>query len=120
MKVFLILLGFFVLTGCTSLHTYSNFNETAQKQSVNGNILRKGDEIKVVTLDGSEHFFEIQELSDTQIIGESKSINILDVKYIEVKRENVLKTLGLVGGVLGVVILANALRNNNSRIFDIR
>ncbi|MFT4788487.1 MAG: hypothetical protein ACI95X_001300 [Paraglaciecola sp.] len=63
-----------------------------------GEIIKPGDNIKIVTADGSHHEFRVTALTSTQVTGEEQTFEISDIIAVENRKVSWGKTALLVGG----------------------
>lgn len=98
MNKFIALLVVLVCCGCTSLKPVEMSPETLQQQISSGELVKPGDNVRVVTTDGKRHDFDIIAIGDGLIVGESVSLAISDIVAVETRNLSVGKTALLAGG----------------------
>lgn len=104
MKRFTVLGLIICLIGCTTLQPVSGDSAALQQRIASGELLKRGDEVNILTKDGKTHFFAVKSVSATTIEGQNQSIAIDQVARIQKRKVNVGETALAVG--LGAVVVA--------------
>jgi hypothetical protein len=104
MKRFTVLGLIICLIGCTTLQPVSGNPASLQQRISSGELLKRGDNVDILTKDGRTHIFSVKSVSASTISGQSESIWIDQVALIRKRKLNVGETALAVG--LGVVVVA--------------
>jgi hypothetical protein len=67
--------------------------------------IKLGDEVRLTTRDGKALQFTLREATDKQLVGENERVNLSDITDIERREFSTGKTVGLIGGIIGVVLI---------------
>ena len=102
-------LAMFQLSGCTSLRSVEMTPSQLQQKIRAGDVIKQGDAVKLVTLDGRRHEFTVSELTATTISSESESIVIDDIIALETREFSGGKTALLVGSMITIYTVLAAL-----------
>lgn len=97
--VCLVLVFFF--SGCTTYQQLALGNLGALQDQ-----LQPGDDVKVMRNDGSSLTFGIDSVTDEGISGDGTSVAWSDMQQIELRQFSAGKTVGLVGGLAAVGLIA--------------
>ena len=98
-------------TGCTTFKPMA-----AANTEVIPSRIKPGDEVRLTTRDGRVREFIIKEVTDKQLVGENESVvDLSDITDIERREFSTGKTVGLVGGIIGVVLLIVIIAASNSK-----
>lgn len=99
-KLIILLLISFVISGCTSL------NEVKLDSIPTSSYL--GENVKITTITDEIFEFKVENATELTLSGEGKSVNVNDIKKMEVKEFSAVKSITLSGGLymLGAVIIA--------------
>jgi hypothetical protein len=92
------------LIGCTTLQPVSGNPATLQQRIGSGELLKRGDDVDILTKDGRTHVFSVKSVSAGTIDGQHESISIDQIALIQKRKLNVGETALAVG--LGVVVVA--------------
>ncbi|NMD50887.1 hypothetical protein HG547_04480 [Shewanella sp. DNRA4] len=92
----------FAVSGCSSL------NEAKLDTKSPSNYI--GENVKVTTISDKTFEFKVEGATELAMYGEGKTINIADIKKIEVEEFSPLKSFSLAGGLymLGAIVLTIA------------
>jgi hypothetical protein len=106
-KLFLLVLVF-MCQACMTLTPIELSPDTLHQRLAAGELIKPGDDVKIVTLDGRHHEFTVTEINQMQIRGKEMALNIEDIIAVENKEFSWGKTAALVGGtylvVLGILV----------------
>ena len=91
------------LIGCTTLKPVSGNPASLQQRIASGELLKRADNVNILTKDGRTHVFSVKSVSASTIDGQNESISIDQVTLIQKRKLNVGKTALAVG--LGVVVV---------------
>ncbi|HTG80370.1 MAG TPA: hypothetical protein VL949_00375 [Geobacteraceae bacterium] len=91
-------------TGCTTLNPLV----PAEPQAIMAQV-KPGDEVRLTTRDGRVRELTVQEATGQQLVGEQERVTLSDITMIERREFSTGKTVGLVCGIIGVVVLAFAI-----------
>jgi hypothetical protein len=97
------------LIGCTTLQPVSGNPATLQQRIGSGELLKRGDDVDILTKDGRTHVFSVKSVSASTIDGQHESISIDQIALIQRRKLNVGETalaVGLVVVVAAVVVVA--------------
>lgn len=99
-KLIMMLVISLVISGCTSL------NEVKLDSTPTSSYL--GENVKITTITDEIFEFKVENATELTLSGEGKSVNINDIKKMEVKEFSAVKSITLSGGLymLGAVIIA--------------
>ena len=92
------------LIGCTTLQPVTGNPATLQQRIASGELLKRGDDVDILTKDGRTHVFSVKSVSASTIDGQQESISIDQIALIQKRKLNVGETALAVG--LGVVVVA--------------
>jgi hypothetical protein len=104
MKRFTVLGLIICLIGCTTLQPATGKPATLQQRIASGELLKRGDDVDILTKDGRTHDFSVKSVSAATIDGPHESISIDQVAVVQKRKLNVGKTMLAVG--LSVVVVA--------------
>ncbi len=104
MKRFTVLGLIICLIGCTTLQPATGNPATLQQRIASGELLKRGDDVDILTKDGRTHDFSVKSVSAGTIDGPHESISIDQVAVVQKRKLNVGKTMLAVG--LSVVVVA--------------
>jgi hypothetical protein len=104
MKRFTVLGLIICLIGCTTLQPVTGNPTTLQQRIASGELLKRGDDVDILTKDGGRHVFSVKSVSASTIDGQHESISIDQVALIQKRKLNVGETALAVG--LSVVVVA--------------
>jgi hypothetical protein len=88
--------------------TYRSITGPASPQLTNdlmARSIKSGDTVKIITKDGQELKFKVQQVGSETISGENQSVSFQEIARIEKRKISAGKTTVLILGVLGIVIL---------------
>ena len=93
-------------TSCTALKTTEAPPEEAHRLIMTEDILKPGDEVKIVTTDGVVHEFRVTRIDRERglVVGDGGEIPIVDIVALETREISVGGTALLAGGVAYVVL----------------
>jgi hypothetical protein len=99
LKKFIVVALILSISACSSMYPID-------KTAVNTEI-EAGDKVRIVTKDAKEIEFQVREVSDTSIVGQTESVQKDEIETIEKKQISPIKTVfaGII--TLGVVGFAN-------------
>ena len=103
MKRFTVLGLIICLIGCTTLQPVTGNPASLQQRIASGELLKRGDDVDILTMDGRTHVFSVRSVSATTIDGQHESILIDQVAHIQKRKLNVGETVLAVG--LGVIVV---------------
>lgn len=86
--------------GCTTLKPVELPPEDLQGKILAGEIIEKGDTVKVVTREGKQYRFRVTVITDHFIAGEDVKVSIDDIIAVETREFSGGKTSLLMGGTL--------------------
>lgn len=104
MRRFTVLGLIICLIGCTTLQPVTGNPDTLQQRIASGELLKRGDDVYIVTKDGRTHSFSVKSVSASTIDGPQEAIPIDQIARIHKRRLDVGETSLAVA--LGVVIVA--------------
>jgi hypothetical protein len=104
MKRFTVLGLIICLIGCRTLQPVTGNPAALQQRIASGELLKRGDDVDIVTKDGRTHIFSVRSVSASTIDGQYESISIDQVALIQKRKLNVGMTALAVG--LSVVVVA--------------
>lgn len=98
-------------TSCTALKTTEAPPEEVHRLIMTEDILKPGDEVKIVTTDGVVHEFRVARIDRERglVVGDGGEIPIVDIVALETREISVGRTALLAGGVAYVVLALLAL-----------
>ena len=98
-------------TSCTTLKTTEAPPEEVHRLIMTEDILKPGDEVKIVTTDGVAHEFRVTRIDRERglVVGDGDEIPIVDIVALETREISVGRTALLAGGVTYVVLVLLAL-----------
>jgi hypothetical protein len=105
MKRFTVLGLIICLIGCTTLKPVSGNPASLQQRIASGELLKRGDNVDILTKDGRTHDFSVKSVSASTIDGQNESISIDQVTLIQKRKLNVGET-ALAVGLSAVVVAA--------------
>jgi len=93
-------------SSCTTLKTKEATPEEVQRLILTEDILKPGDEVKIVTTDGVAHEFVVSRVDRERglVVGNGDEIPIVDIAALETRELSVGRTVLLAGGVAYVVL----------------
>ena len=104
MKCFTVLGLIICLIGCTTLQPVPGSPAALQQRIASGELLKRGDNVYLLTKDGRTHIFSVRSVSASTIDGQHESIPIDQVALVDKRKTNVGMTALAVG--LSVVVVA--------------
>jgi hypothetical protein len=104
MKRFTVLGLIICLIGCTTLQPVSGNPASLQQRIASGGLLKRGDNVDILTKDGRTHVFSVKSVTASTIDGQHDSISIDQVTLIQKRKLNVGETALAVG--LSVFVVA--------------
>jgi hypothetical protein len=95
-----------ISTSCTTLKTTEAPPEEVHRLIVTEDILKPGDEVKIVTTDGVVHEFRVTRIDRERglVFGDTDEIPIVDIVALETREISIGRTALLAGGVAYVVL----------------
>jgi hypothetical protein len=104
MKRFTVLGLIICLIGCTTLQPVPGSPAALQQRIASGELLKRGDDVYLLTKDGRTHIFSVRSVSASTIDGQHESIPIDQVVRVDKRKLNAGMTARAVG--LSVVVVA--------------
>ncbi|HEX5057291.1 MAG TPA: hypothetical protein VFX02_12445 [Gammaproteobacteria bacterium] len=92
--------GLCLIGGCATLEPVNIADESGRTT------LAKGDTVVVTTVNGETHSFKIVDITADGIHGKELSIPYSDIRLLQIRRVDSLKTVLLTLGVIGVGVIA--------------
>ena len=108
-----------IVGGCTSLKPVGSSVVEVREQLRSGEISTRGEQIRVVTEDGTSHDFEVVEVTDRAIRGDVINVPIDEIVSLNVKQFDFVKTTFVVLGIGLAVYVAAVMHVMNSIIDDL-
>lgn len=106
MKLFTLALLLLIVTGCTTFSPVELAPEQLHEKILTDNIIQVGDNVRIITSDGTRHEFKVTSVTKDQIIGKDINIPILDIVALDTRSYSSGKTSAFVGGtVIWVLII---------------
>ena len=93
------------LAGCSSMQNLKLQPEELQEQIKQGSLLKKGDKVNVYTLSGNSYLLIVDEITETDIIGEKITIPLKDIVSIETSQFDTGDSILAVGGTLYFLLM---------------
>ena len=100
MKLPTIVLMLLIASGCTTSKPIELAPEQLHKRISTEDIIRVGDDVKIVTSDGISHKFKVTAITENRILGKDIDIPIMDIVALETREFSGGKTSLLVGGTV--------------------
>ena len=108
MRAILLILGLGFLGGCASLQRVELPVDELHASIRAGELARPGERVSLVTVDGTEHTFEVAGVDRDHIRGESVTVLIEDVVLVRMEEFSVVRTAALVAGTATAAYVALA------------
>ena len=110
MKIILPIIVLFAVCGCSTLKTVDMSPEQLRDQISRGEIVKAGDSVRIVTIDGETYKFRVTAITSDQISGKDTTVPIANIVALETRVFSGGKTAALTAGsvVLLYVIAAAA------------
>jgi hypothetical protein len=108
MRRLMVLALILVSTGCTTLRPVNGTPEDLRQQISAGTLLKPGDRVSIVSVDGKTHRFEVTGIAAGVIQGRHESVPVDQVASLEKRRVSALKTAALAVAVVAAGIVAIA------------
>lgn len=93
------MLAIVFISGCTSLNPVELQPNELQKQIVAGQILKVGDDVKLVTNEGKRIEFTVTKISENKVKGKNVEVDISSIVALETRDISTGKTALLTGGI---------------------
>ena len=103
-KIFFTMLVVLFLAGCSSMKAVDSVHVNTHAELVKH--IEIGDEVLVITKQGKTHEFTIKSIGSDSIAGDEVKVQIADITKIDKKEFSLLKTGGLVLGILSIVVMS--------------
>lgn len=103
MKIILPIIVIFAVCGCSTLKPIDMSPEQLHDQISRGEIVKAGDSVRIVTIDGETHKFRVTAITSDQISGKDTTIPIANIVALETRVFSGGKTAALTAG--SVVLL---------------
>lgn len=102
------------LVGCTTLRPIEGFSSDLRRDIASGALLKVGDRVQLVTLDGRSHSIAITRLRAGEVVGANESIPIDQIVSVQKRELSLAKAAGAVTAVT-LVALAGIAASNQPR-----
>jgi len=102
-RLLVMLLVLAINPACTTQRIIEITPEQLQKQIASGQLIKKGDLVKITTTDNTVYEFEVSEVSQDAIMGENTSVPIHLLSSLELRRKVGSDGEGM--GALGLMLL---------------
>jgi hypothetical protein len=86
------------MAGCTSLQPVSFEPEVLRREIAAGNIVRRGDRVRVTTTAGETREFKVDLVTGDALVGKDIQVPISDIASIETREYSPGRTGAFVGG----------------------
>ena len=70
------------ISGCASFTQVNLPSNEIRSQIADGKLIAKGDYVKVMTLEGKEMQFVVEDISDNRLVGDGVEVDITNIQYL--------------------------------------